>query len=222
MQQQKEDEDVPQDVINFEMLIEGWVFESKLSKNTERIVFVSSTFDDTKFEQDFLLKNVFPFLEEQLKRLGLSFSIVTMRWGVRAKAMNDHSTSESCMTQLENAKRDNNAVAYMTIQGSRYGFCPLPNIIKQEEFDMIKQYLIADGNFTDTLKYLEEPYWCLDTTAFSVNENGSKEGNVYELQPVSSLPKCEEFLLSEEIVRGRNDSIFKTNREQERKDSSDV
>ena len=69
-------------------------------------VFLSSTFEDTKNEQDHMLVNVFPFVREDICRpLGLDFDVVTMRWGVNGIASSTHRTSEMCMKQLEDSKQ---------------------------------------------------------------------------------------------------------------------
>ena len=98
------------------------------------------------------------------------------------------------MTQLESAKKHNNAVAYFTLQGNRYGYCPFPNIILESEFREIKVCLQRESGFEATLHFLGEPYWRLDETAFAHSSNGEKS-NVYILQPVSSLPGCKKFFI---------------------------
>jgi len=109
----------------------------------------------------------------------------------------------------------------MTLQGSRYGFCPYPNAIVEFEFRQMKEYLQRNGGFEDTMHLLEEPYWRLDETAFATSSNGEKS-NVFVLQPVSSLPDCGNFFLSEEeVARGKQDEDFRNTRETERKASSE-
>ena len=63
-------------------VLTGGILSWLLSTNSEKTVFISSTFDDTKHEQDELLKKVFPFIVEQAKRLGMQFNVVTMRFEV--------------------------------------------------------------------------------------------------------------------------------------------
>ena len=97
-------------------------------------LFLSSTFDDTKCEQDFMLEHLFPFLRDEVcQSLSLEFDVVTMRWGVRGKALDTHQTSEMCMQQLEDCKRSSVSVAYLTFQSHRYGFRVFPFKISKEE-----------------------------------------------------------------------------------------
>ena len=59
----------------------GFLPEKPFSIKSRTQVFLSSTFDDTKNEQDYLLVNAFPFLREEICRpLALDFDIVTMRY----------------------------------------------------------------------------------------------------------------------------------------------
>lgn len=84
-------------------------------------VFLSSTFDDMKFEQDHLLQYVFPVMKIVCERLGLHLSVVSMRWGVRNKAINDHLTSDLCMAQLQRAMRTSAGTSFLSLQSHRYG-----------------------------------------------------------------------------------------------------
>ena len=104
------------------MLIDGAILHGRLLKEMlmfkDRLqIFISSTFDDTKNEQDFILENVFPFLREICRALDLEFDVVTMRWGINGLAGDNHMTSEICMTLLEDCKNSSIAVAYVTLQG---------------------------------------------------------------------------------------------------------
>lgn len=74
-------------------LLSGRVFGSfykalsESQSKTQLCLFVSSTFVDTKFEQDAFLVKVFPCLKAACFNLGLDFNVVSMRWGVRAKGL---------------------------------------------------------------------------------------------------------------------------------------
>jgi hypothetical protein len=86
-------------------------------------MFLSSTFDDTKCEQDFMLEHLFPFLRDEIcSSLSLEFDVVSMRWGVRGKALDTHQPSEMCMQQLEDCKRSSVSAAYLTFQSHPHSF----------------------------------------------------------------------------------------------------
>ena len=102
-------------------LLKGRLTEFILEVLSRVQIFLSSTFEDTKFEQDFMLEHIFPFLREEVCRpLSLDFDVVTMRWGVNGKSGDTHKTSELCMKQLEDCKKNSISVAYATFQGQRY------------------------------------------------------------------------------------------------------
>ena len=145
----------------------GKISDSEISASSRVVLFISSTFEDTKFEQDYLLLEVFPFLEDFCRQLHLSFSVVTMRWGVRAAAGNFHLTSEMCMQQLEMCKQESVGLAYVTLQSHRYGYRPFPNTILADEFEKIMRNVSGELQ-----QYLDPPYWkqvshvCILTTKF--------------------------------------------------------
>ena len=59
----------------------GYLPKKALEVKSRSQIFLSSTFEDTKYEQDDMLVNVFPFMREEICRpLGLDFDVVTMRW----------------------------------------------------------------------------------------------------------------------------------------------
>ena len=166
--------------------------------------FLSSTFVDTKFEMDYLMENVFPFLIEFNKLLNLQFHVVSMRWGVRSRSANDHMTSEMCLAQLKACLEDTVGIAYVNMQSHRYGYRPFPEKIECLEFESIVAALMETRHAEACSEYLNAPYWLKDETSVPP---------VYRLQPVSSLPQCEHFLLSDdEKDRGLRDPDFKKKR----------
>jgi WD40 repeat protein len=164
-------------------------------------IFLSSTFDDTKFEQNALLEKVFPFLRVFCAALGLSFEVATMRWGVRSRSGNDHQTSELCMKQLYKSMRSSAGTAYCTILGHRYGYRPFPCAIEKSAFENILSHLEC---LPADISVLRSPFWKLDCTSAPA---------VYRLQPVSSLSGCEGYLLTDEDkLRGKTDAAFRSTR----------
>jgi hypothetical protein len=164
--------------------------------------FISSTFEDTQFEQDYLLTQCFPFLKEFCDELLLDFNVVSMRWGVRARAGNDHRTAELCMEELQQCLQKSAGLAYIAIQSYRYGFQPFPRIICSDEFDAIKEVLLDKDE--DDITHLECPYWKLNTSIVPW---------CYELQPIASLPELEDYLISDEDNRRmRVDDKYKSSR----------
>ena len=99
-------------------MLKGRLTVSKVERFEKLVIFISSTFDDMKFEQDYLLSEIFPFLRKICLLLDVDFDIVSMRWGVNGKAGDSHKTGELCMQQLEYCKKTSIATAYMTIQGN--------------------------------------------------------------------------------------------------------
>ena len=184
------------------------------------MVFVSATFLDTRFEQDAILERAVPELQEFCRGLGLQFQIVSMRWGVLPRSGNDHLTAELCMAQLHRCLEESAGTAFVTLQSHRYGYRLFPSVIEKAELESIKAAL-ARGNirtlFTNskgkTVDLLDEPFWRC---------NESCDPQVYELQPINTLPDCEHYLVSEaDKIRGDIDPAFKQEREARRKDSEE-
>ena len=111
-----------------------------------------------------------------------------MRWGVNGISGDTHKTSELCMKQLEDCKRCSIGIAYVTLQGDRYGWCPYPAKIEKAEFEQILAAARSSGIFhEDKLAFLQEPYWKIDVSCVP---------QIYVLQPISSMPGCGAYLIS--------------------------
>ena len=103
-------------------MLRGRLTSSEVEIFEKLVIFLSSTFEDTKFEQDFLLAEIFPFLRKICLLLDIDFDIVSMRWGVNGKAGDSHKTGELCMQQLEYCKKTSISTAYITFQGETLFF----------------------------------------------------------------------------------------------------
>eukprot|EP01041_Mallomonas_annulata_P007076 gene7076-14390_t len=191
------------------LLCSGDVQYSFETPSNKLLIFISSTFEDTKHEQDALLTRAFPFLRGFCNVLGLEFDVVSMRWGVRSRSGNDHKTSELCMSQLDKCLKMSCGIAYATIQSHRYGYRPFPSVIRKDIFEEIVRHLrLLEINSQDLL-LLDIPYWLLDE---------SSDPPVYKLQPVSSLPGLADYLLSDEDkLKAKLDDDFKQERQRKYK-----
>ena len=118
-------------------------------------LFISSTFDDTKNEQDAILERALPELQAFCRSKGLQFQIVSMRWGVLARSGNNHLTSELCISQLHRCLDESAGTAFVTIQSHRYGYRPFPSIIEKTEFESIKSALVREWK---DVSLLDDPF----------------------------------------------------------------
>ena len=110
---------------------------NNINESSKVTYFISSTFEDTKFEQDFLLENVFSFINKLCKLMSYDFNIVSMRWGVRSYSNNSHLVSELCMRELYECLNNSKGISYITLQSHRYGYRPFPSVILSDEFNSI-------------------------------------------------------------------------------------
>ncbi|WAR09807.1 NWD1-like protein [Mya arenaria] len=125
------------------------------------VVFVSSTFTDTKAERNQLMKDVYPFLRTLCRRLGVEFGTVDMRWGVTDEATSDHSTVNMCVSEIHRCVKDSIGPAFLCLLGHKYGYRPLPAAIDQSEFDTMKEQMEKAGKDTRLLA----EYYKLDRNA---------------------------------------------------------
>ncbi|XP_045175580.2 NACHT domain- and WD repeat-containing protein 1-like isoform X2 [Mercenaria mercenaria] len=125
------------------------------------VVFVSSTFTDTKAERNHLMKDVYPYLRGLCRRLGVDFGTVDMRWGVTQEATLDHSTVEMCVNEIHRCVKDSVGPAFLCLMGHKYGYRPLPAQIEQSEFETLLNHLQQTGHDTSLINN----YYFLDNNA---------------------------------------------------------
>jgi hypothetical protein len=108
-------------------------------KTENRVVrfFVSSTFDDTLHERNFLLEDVIPYVMECAQNRGLDIALSEMRFGIREKASADNRTLEICLDELRHCQQVSAGLNFILIAGDKYGFRPCPYRIDKEQFDAL-------------------------------------------------------------------------------------
>ena len=58
-----------------------------------------------------------------------------MRWGVRDENTSDHKTWIECANGIAWCKEESAGVCFLSLQGDKYGYTPLPRTIIQERLD---------------------------------------------------------------------------------------
>jgi hypothetical protein len=150
-------------------------YVSSISCNKSQVrIFTSSTFVDFKDWRNKLMEDVYPFLHELCGILGLEFSVVDMRWGVRESAADDHGTAKLCMQEISRCQALSLGINFVSFLGCRYGYRPFPATIPAPEFSI----LIANVSDLTTKELLL--LW------FRIDSNRLNPA-VHRLQPVSSV-----------------------------------
>lgn len=102
----------------FNNLLQGHIqADSRWSFPTREIaIFLSSTFTDMSIERDLLMEDVYPYLREFCRRLGYTFGVADMRWGVRDEMTDEHQAVEICVTEVLRC-RSVNILIYLKFVG---------------------------------------------------------------------------------------------------------
>lgn len=67
-------------------------------------IFISSSFIDMHAERDYLIKKVFPELEERCEKYKIHLSTIDLRWGVPEDVSNSNSTIEKCLLNVDESR----------------------------------------------------------------------------------------------------------------------
>ncbi|KAM3937313.1 NACHT domain- and WD repeat-containing protein 1 [Leptodactylus fuscus] len=132
------------DLKNLKEILQGKAETLPAESSKSVRLFISSTFSDMAEERDALLDMAYPEIQAFCQKHGLTFEAVDMRWGVRDYASVDHMTTDLCLKEIEACKRTSIGPYFIALIGDRYGFRPIPRIIKEEEFDILYKKVLKD------------------------------------------------------------------------------
>lgn len=150
-------------------------------------VFVSSTFSDLEAERNALQKEVFPRLRSLAESKLCRFQAIDLRWGVSEEASLDQQAMSICLAEIARCQETSPRPNFIVLLGDRYGWCPPPPKIADEEFKQIM------GNLeTEEDKALLKEWYRLDHNAVPAEwrlkprERGTEYENYVNWQPVES------------------------------------
>eukprot|EP00735_Rhodelphis_limneticus_P007106 TRINITY_DN19605_c0_g1::TRINITY_DN19605_c0_g1_i1::g.24501::m.24501 TRINITY_DN19605_c0_g1::TRINITY_DN19605_c0_g1_i1::g.24501 ORF type:complete len:856 (-),score=142.68,sp/Q149M9/NWD1_HUMAN/29.95/4e-76,NACHT/PF05729.7/3.3e-05,AAA_16/PF13191.1/6.6e+03,AAA_16/PF13191.1/0.0032,AAA_22/PF13401.1/0.0028,DUF4062/PF13271.1/0.0092,Bac_DnaA/PF00308.13/0.06,Ubiquitin_3/PF14836.1/0.17,AAA_23/PF13476.1/0.15,AAA_19/PF13245.1/0.25 TRINITY_DN19605_c0_g1_i1:97-2592(-) len=140
-------------------------------------LFLSSTLTDTAEERDILIQDVYPFLKQFARSVGVEFyQPAEMRWGIRKEVSDAHLTSTICLREVKKCQSISRGLSYVLLFGNKYGFRPLPPTIPQQELDILCQEMKNQG-LSHALE-LTHKWYILDTNPIPP---------LYRLQPKSNV-----------------------------------
>jgi len=118
-------------------------------------LFISSTFSDFEKEREVLQVKVFPKIQEYCSLNGYTFQPIDLRWGVSNEAQLDQKTLEICLNEVQSCKR-HDYPNFLIMLGDRYGWIPLPNTIKKDEFEILLENITDIDKKHLTHWYIED------------------------------------------------------------------
>ncbi|CAF3406935.1 unnamed protein product [Rotaria socialis] len=149
-------------------------------------VFISSTFTDTIDERDSLIRIVYPKLQKYcLETYNVQFHYSDMRWGIPDQSINDHSTEDMCLQELDRCCQLSLATNCVILLSHRYGGRMLPVRIREHLFNELQTFI-----FDEEDKSLLNTAYRLDTNQTYLSNEQSMEYS-YVLLPVNPEAKTQ-------------------------------
>ena len=103
---------------------------------SQLLVFVSSTFTDTHEERNILLgKNVLLALRDEARPHGVEVILLDLRSGIPDENTLDHLTWLGCQRELVRCFSQSAGLFFLSLQGNKYGYMPIPKYIDQAALD---------------------------------------------------------------------------------------
>lgn len=104
-------------------------------KQWQMLVFISSTFTDTRLERNILLDDILPELRDEAIQHDIEVTFVDMRWGIRDEHTLKHRTWLECQKELKRCKDESCGLFFLSLQSQKYGYMPLPRTIDKYAFE---------------------------------------------------------------------------------------
>ena len=133
------------------------ILEKWMKPQDVLVMFVSSTFTDTMIERNILLQNILPELRKKGREQGVEARFVDMRYGIRDGSTDRHLTWKLCVEQLEKCFRESAGVAFISLQGDKYGYMPLSREIKRDDYE--RRYR---ENFNEEMRRVADEWYYYD------------------------------------------------------------
>ncbi|MBU0992502.1 MAG: SEL1-like repeat protein [Proteobacteria bacterium] len=89
-------------------------------------VFITGTFRDMHAERDYLIKHIFPELEERLQERRLNLEVIDLRWGVETVSIEAENQKEIEILRVCLDEIDRSRPLQIILLGDRYGWIPPP------------------------------------------------------------------------------------------------
>jgi hypothetical protein len=155
-------------------------------------IFVSSTFTDTHAERNIILDEILPELRASVNKNHIDISFIDMRYGVRDENTYDHLTWITCCTELTKCMNESAGMFFISLQGNKYGYRPIPKYLAKEAFDQVIVRLSGTGSASKDTIDLLQAWYILD------------ENNVPPIYSLKSLASKEES----DVYFGASSNIF--------------
>ncbi|XP_072023467.1 NACHT and WD repeat domain-containing protein 2-like [Amphiura filiformis] len=144
-------------------------------------VFVSSTFTDTRHERDLLMEDVYPYIRDYCREIGLSFNVVDFRWGIRATACNQHLSAQICLKEVQRCKENSVGPFFVGILGQKYGWRPIPYTLPET---LYYSFLGSISRLAEQDPVMREAKGLIEM-CFKIDENALDR--IAVLQPIDSI-----------------------------------
>ena len=104
-------------------------------KQWQMLVFLSSTFTDTRLERNILINIILPLLRDEAMQYDIEVTFVDMRWGIRDTHTLQHQTWLECQKELQRCRDESCGLFFLSLQSEKYGYRPLPRTIDKNAFE---------------------------------------------------------------------------------------
>ena len=142
----------------------------KQFENREVRLFISSTFRGMHDDRKALVDHVFPEIRRRCSELGIGFTEVDLRWGIRSEDVDQGLAASICFQQIDNCQP-----FFIGLLGEYYGATSDEQTESITELEIVHAVLDVEPN--QALFYFRDPNYA-ETVAEINSENSTKQANL--------------------------------------------
>lgn len=158
--------------------------------STDIRVFLSSTFSDMQETRNYLTRKIFPKIEQECARRGISFSVLDLRWGITESESKTGKVIEICIDEINRTRP-----FFIGLVGERYGWIPDEQEIRknrhlEEKYPWVREYIGRRCSITEIeMQYgvlnndsIQDAYFFLKKTRDGHTPQNEEEEKLSELR----------------------------------------
>ena len=120
-------------------------------------IFVSSVFTAFENDRNVLDEQVFKPLKTFCEKQGFVFQAIDLRWGISDALASQYETQRLCLEEIKRCQRYSPKPNFLILSGERYGWTPLPSIIRKNDFTSIRDRCDSlQQDILDALYFLDK------------------------------------------------------------------
>jgi hypothetical protein len=142
--------------------------------------YLATTFTESANERNLFQEDVYPFIKEYARKMGVDFNNTEMRFGITKETTDDHQSNRLTLSEIERCRADSAGLTFVILLGDKYGYRPLQSVVDGEEYEEMKAKI--DDERPQFSKTMEEWFKLDENTGTYVLQSAADVSDWVEIE----------------------------------------